>query len=638
MSSASSNRSPIVQERNPPFQSNGAQTGNMGEAIYFDSGGNRLFGWFHPPAAHVTADVGLVICKPFGYEALCSHRGLRAFAGAAAALGVPTLRLDYLGTGDSAEIDSQANQLEVWTRDVRAAVDELRSRAGVRHVCLLGVRLGALLAALAAVECTASISLILIAPIVSGRRYLRELRTTRLAAAMGNTKMPSAAAATTDALTAHAAEVNAGSMEVSGFWMSAATLEALKKVDLSAYTAATVSDVLVIDGRSLPGASVWAQQLIGLGVRTKYLVLPGLIEMTMTSPQFATIPQEMIAAMRDWLLQFPRSPSVPSAEGGGRHAAAVPASPTMELTVPSYEPGQQARLTERPVCFSSEPVLFGVVTEPRQGEIRRRGVILLNAGADYHIGANGMHVSFARDWARHGYVVLRIDLAGLGESGTRPGQADNEVFPPAVLDDIRAAIAFLRSRYAAADITLFGLCSGAYHALRAAAAGVPVNRILMVNPQNYFWKAGTTLNDLQLAEVVHNPGLYRRQIFSAEAWKRLLSGQVNTWRIAKIYFYRPLMGLESKLRDIARRLHIQLPNDLGSELEEIHSRGVRIVFVFARGEPGIDLLKLEAGSSVKRLGESCRIHYIDGGDHIFSQSGPRAILKKILSDELYARS
>ena len=87
--------------------------------------------------------------------------------------------------------------------------------------------------------------------------------------------------------------------------------------------------------------------------------------------------------------------------------------------------------------------------------------------------------------------------------------------PPSALDDIRAAIEFVRDRYGSDDITLFGVCSGAYHALRAAAAGVQVNRILMVNPQNYYWKQGTTLTDLQLAEVAHNPGIYRRQIFSS---------------------------------------------------------------------------------------------------------------------------
>ena len=35
-----------------------------------------------------------MLCKPFGYEAICAHRGLRAFANSAAALGVPTLRFD----------------------------------------------------------------------------------------------------------------------------------------------------------------------------------------------------------------------------------------------------------------------------------------------------------------------------------------------------------------------------------------------------------------------------------------------------------------------------------------------------------------------------------------------------------------
>jgi pimeloyl-ACP methyl ester carboxylesterase len=294
-------------------------------------------------------------------------------------------------------------------------------------------------------------------------------------------------------------------------------------------------------------------------------------------------------------------------------------------------------VTERPVFFAAETVLFGIVTEPGHGEPRRRAVILLNAGADYHIGASRMYVSLSRRWARRGYVVLRMDLAGIGDSSKRPGNADDDVFPTEALDDIKAAIDFLRSRYNIQEITLAGLCSGAYHALRAAAAGLAVSRILMINPQNYFWKKGMTLNDLQLAEVVRNPGVYRHQVVSAAAWKRLLTGQVNVWRIANIYVQRFFLALESALRDVARRLRIRLPHDLGWELEEIGSRGVRMVFVFARGEPGIDLLKIEGGSSVKRLGERCRVHIVDSGDHIFSHSNPRAVLENILSDELFAR-
>jgi hypothetical protein len=179
-----------------------------------------------------------------------------------------------------------------------------------------------------------------------------------------------------------------------------------------------------------------------------------------------------------------------------------------------------------------------------------------------------------------------------------------------------------------------GLCSGAYHALRAAAAGLPVERVLMVNPQNYYWSDDMTLDDLQLAEVVRNPGVYRERIHSANAWRRLLSGQVNVWRIFKIYAYGQVLVLEAALRNLARALRIKLPNDLGRELEDIVKRGVQVTFVFAAGEPGIDLLKIQGGSAVRKLGEYCRVLIIKHADHTFSHSGPRSAMERVLSDEL----
>ena len=61
----------------------------------------------------------------------------------------PVLRFDYVGTGDSVDIDPNAGQVELWTRDIASAVAELRRLTGVSRVCLLGFRLGALLAVLA---------------------------------------------------------------------------------------------------------------------------------------------------------------------------------------------------------------------------------------------------------------------------------------------------------------------------------------------------------------------------------------------------------------------------------------------------------------------------------------------------------
>jgi alpha-beta hydrolase superfamily lysophospholipase len=72
--------------------------------------------------------MGLVICKPFGFEAMSAHLSVRAFAEAAAELGIPALRFDHVGTGDSEDLVPGADQFEAWTQDVIAAVQELQRR------------------------------------------------------------------------------------------------------------------------------------------------------------------------------------------------------------------------------------------------------------------------------------------------------------------------------------------------------------------------------------------------------------------------------------------------------------------------------------------------------------------------------
>ena len=597
--------------------------GGSAEPLYFKSGENQLFAWLHRPSSTSNSNLGMVICNPFGYESICAHRSVREFAEATAADGIPTLRFDYLGSGDSAEIDENADLLGTWTHDVVSAIQELRYRTGVDRVCLLGIRLGALLAALAATECRTVDSLILIGPIVSGRRYVRDLRMTQLA---GNALSGSSASDIEGAIGGPKA------LEAGGFSLSPATVQSLTAVDLQKAAAPTVRSMLILDNDKLPSARRWADSLSGSGIELEYKTLPGLIEMVMTAPQFATVPRAMLDATRQWL----SSTVQPAA--ANRPAANPDSSPTAVLRLMENQDSKLTSITERPLCISAGVTLFGVVTEPRSGEKRHRAVILLNPGADFHIGASRMYVSLARRWARRGYFVLRLDLAGIGDSATRQGNVDDEVFPVDAIRDIRSAVEFIRSRYSIVDMTLAGLCSGAYHALRAAADGVDVNRILLVNPQNYFWKKGMTLEQVQLAEVVHNPGLYRRRMFSLQAWRRIFTGQANITRIGVIYLQRLQLAGEAVLRDFTRRLRVRLPNDLGWDLEKIAANGVRISFVFARGEPGIELLKLQAGSTLSKLGSQCQVHILDNGDHIFSRREPRSIMEDVLSEELYARA
>lgn len=587
----------------------------LGEPLYFTAGDHRLFGWLHPGSAGLNCGTGLVICKPFGFEAICSHKSVRTFAAISAAAGVPALRFDYRGTGDSDDLDAQANQLEVWPQDILAAIDELRRRTGVERVCLLGIRLGALLAAIAARQCLAAAGLILIAPITSGQLYVKELRTMRLAGSAERTLDSDPA-------------VSDGSIEAGGYSLSAASLAALGQIDLAADRASPVAEILVIDGDNMPGPRNRAVAIRTALPGAHYLAMSGLVEMIMTNPSEAGPPHAIVAAARAWLLRAATVRSAPAASD------VPPANTVLELR----GAGQAADslVTERPIFLGSDPCIFGILTSPRQGELRRRAVIFVNSGASYHVGTNRMYVSLARHWAARGYWVLRMDLAGLGDSGTRPGRPENDVFPGAALDDIGAAIEYLRDRCGIREITLCGFCSGAYHALRAAGAALPVHRILMVNLRHFLVKEGTDPDDLGTAEIIKRTRDHRERIFSKAAWMRLFAGQVNIARILSIYLQRPLLAAQSVLRNVARACRLHLPGDVGWELEDIAGRGVRLVFVFAASEAGIDLLRVQGGSSIKRLGELCRVHVIDSADHNFSQGGARAILEEILTGELTA--
>src|SRR6185437_7829525 len=222
-----------------------------------------------------------------------------------------------------------------------------------------------------------------------------------------------------------------------GFPLSAASVSRLSALDIDALDLPGISQALLIDRSDLPAARAWSRSLGERGAKVTYRALPGFVEMMLTDPQFASLPLEMLAATHNWLSALAAASRLPwPARDAGTFV-----SRSAVLTLRGASPGDSgsadATITERPVFFGAAAPLFGIVTEPDRKETRRRVVILLNAGATYHIGSSRMYVSMARRWAQRGYYVLRMDLSGIGESRPRAGCDDNNVFPPGAIEDIR---------------------------------------------------------------------------------------------------------------------------------------------------------------------------------------------------------
>ena len=134
-----------------------------------------LLGTFHAAHRLQARSAAVLLCNPFGEEAIRAHRIYRVLGTQLAAAGYPVLRFDYSSTGDSLG-DGAAATGEAWLGEVGRAGDELRALGGARRLVAFGLRLGGTLAAMASARHGERLRhLLLWDPVVDGAAYLREL-------------------------------------------------------------------------------------------------------------------------------------------------------------------------------------------------------------------------------------------------------------------------------------------------------------------------------------------------------------------------------------------------------------------------------------------------------------------------------
>jgi len=194
----------------------------------------------------------------------------------------------------------------------------------------------------------------------------------------------------------------------------------------------------------------------------------------------------------------------------------------------------------------------------------------------------------------------------------------------------------LEKHHGIREVSLAGLCAGAYYSLRAAVAALPVTRILMVNPI-YYWHDEKSLEDVQEAELVRDTGVYQDRTFSLGTCETIAQGSGKREVRTKELQPSPIGGLWRRYAQFGET-HANsfiARSRLGAG-GSCRARCTNCISIRS-GEPGLHLLNLQAGATLRRLGERCRVHVLESGDHVFSKSGPREVMSNILSDELEAR-
>ncbi len=137
--------------------------------------GRELVGLYLAAAPDVQQNHAVLLCNPFGQEAIRAHRLYRVMSERLAAAGYSVLRFDYYGSGDSAGDDAEWDVLGSIA-DADAALRELLARSGAPRWSAVGLRLGAAIALEAARRAPQPAQhLLLLDPVLDGRAYLTAL-------------------------------------------------------------------------------------------------------------------------------------------------------------------------------------------------------------------------------------------------------------------------------------------------------------------------------------------------------------------------------------------------------------------------------------------------------------------------------
>jgi len=120
----------------------------------------------------------------------------------------------------------------------------------------------------------------------------------------------------------------------------------------------------------------------------------------------------------------------------------------------------------REEVFRTETGLVGIVTLPEPTNDRSLpAVVILNAGNIHRVGAGRVAVTLARVMAGRGYLCLRFDHAGVGDSAPR---GDGVGLEEGRVSEISEVLSELEARHGIDRFAVYGLCSGARDAFHAA--------------------------------------------------------------------------------------------------------------------------------------------------------------------------
>lgn len=286
-------------------------------------------------------------------------------------------------------------------------------------------------------------------------------------------------------------------------------------------------------------------------------------------------------------------------------------------------------MKEEAIRFGKATTLVGIITHPAEADldVTRPGVILLNSGILHRVGPNRLYVEMARRLATMGFVVLRFDFSGIGDS---PVRNDHLPFDKSAVSEAGAAMNHLETVKGIDRFILAGICSGAAISFKMACQDPRVIGAFLINPRNHLHDR---TNDT-LSSSIRNRTLARHywriafsSSFNRKNQLKAITGKVDYRTIGRVVLN---FGLGHLLR--AGRRMPSGANGGEADLRLLAERGTHLMHVYSEGDEGLDYLHVMLGDRLETWHARglLKLEIVGGANHTFTLLWSQERLLEIL--------
>lgn len=249
--------------------------------------------------------------------------------------------------------------------------------------------------------------------------------------------------------------------------------------------------------------------------------------------------------------------------------------------------------------------LQGIASLPANQQ-SKLGVILLNSGIMHRVGACRLTVKVARRITEElGIHCLRFDFSGIGDSGPRrAGNPDYDAIP---VQEVQEVMDYCQQQYGIERFILYGLCSGADIACKAAELDDRVTSVIQVDGYSYpTWKS----------YFLH----YLQRTISIKAWlnrfKKIFGLSSNTSSAKQVL----TAGNDDQNFEIPLFPQIPPKNTVHQRLSTIVNKNISLYCAFAGKSLNYYYQNqyLDCMSTIE-FGDQLRLDHFPGASHIFTE-------------------